>query len=252
MHGLQPKAMGRAVPEAPATGGATPGKREAAEVVGLRRLSVSLAELKNRSGSKEEPGAQERTFPLGLLACGSAMVMEPDQERLQQLRERVLGERAEVFRRSLTGEPPAKVTHMRVKSKPESKAPKAWPCVYPPRKRQWLFQQMEKIEEGMIPSKPQAMYASVAMPKGIYFQLMAEYMAVSPLAEAVPWPHPNLEQTSECFQRASCFASLDRLHGLWQVPMDEEGDEAFTMGTQEVLFSPRRVPQGVLNATPFI
>lgn len=62
-------------------------------------------------------------------------------EKLQQLRERVLGEMAEAFRRSLTGEPSAKVMHKRVESKNEARALKAWPCVYPPGKqRQWLFQ----------------------------------------------------------------------------------------------------------------
>lgn len=69
-------------------------------------------------------------------------------------------------------------------------------------------------------------------------------MALKQQAKAVPWPHPNLEQASECFQRASCFASLDRLQDFWQVPMDEEGDEVFTVVAQKVLFSPRRVPQG--------
>lgn len=31
--------------------------------------------------------------------------------------------------------------------------------------------------------------------------------------------------------------------------MDDVGEDAFTMVTQELLFSPRRIPQGVLNAT---
>lgn len=34
------------------------------------------------------------------------------------------------------------------------------------------------------------------------------------------------------------------------MPMDDEGEEGFTLVTHEGLYSPRRVPQGVLDATP--
>lgn len=48
----------------------------------------------------------------------------------------------------------------------------------------------------------------------------------------MPWLYPNLDKTSKCVKRASCLPSLNRLEGVWQVHMDKESDEAFTMVTQ--------------------
>lgn len=85
-------------------------------------------------------------------------------------------------------------------------------------------------------TNPQAVFASVAMPvpKGGSFRLVGGYRAVNQQLEAVPWSHPNLAQAVEYLTRpGSCFATLDLLQGFWQMPMDDNGEGAFAMVTQE-------------------
>ena len=48
---------------------------------------------------------------------------------------------------------------------------------------------------------------------------------------------------------ARFFGKLDILQGHWQMPLAEEAREIYTITTPLGLFTPTRVPQGVLNAT---
>ena len=48
---------------------------------------------------------------------------------------------------------------------------------------------------------------------------------------------------------ARFFGKLDLLQGYWQMPLAEEARDIFTITTPVCLFTPTRVPQGVLNAT---
>lgn len=86
---------------------------------------------------------------------------------------------------------------MCVNWKPEAQASKARPRVYPPEKRRRLSQHMKQMEKAeKVYSNPQVVDASVtvAIRKGIYFRLVAEYRVVYIQVEANPWPYPNLEQ----------------------------------------------------------
>ena len=47
------------------------------------------------------------------------------------------------------------------------------------------------------------------------------------------------------------FGKLDLLQGYWQLPFAEEAREIFTITTPLGLFTPIRVPQGVVNATAY-
>ena len=61
---------------------------------------------------------------------------------------------------------------------------------------------------------------------------------------------PNLEDEASLFAGATAWCTLDMLHGYYrQVPLSEDTQGMFTMVTLEGLFTPRRVPPGVLNAT---
>ena len=50
---------------------------------------------------------------------------------------------------------------------------------------------------------------------------------------------------------ARSFGKLDLLQGYWQMPLAEEAREIFTITTPLGLFTPTRVPEGVLNATAY-
>ena len=51
---------------------------------------------------------------------------------------------------------------------------------------------------------------------------------------------------------ARFFGMLDILPGYWQMPLAEEAREISTITTPLGLFTPTRVPQGVLNATAYL
>ena len=50
---------------------------------------------------------------------------------------------------------------------------------------------------------------------------------------------------------ARFFGKLDPLQGYWQMPLAQEAREIFTIITPLDLFTPTRIPQGVLNATAY-
>ncbi|CAN0012806.1 unnamed protein product [Sphacelaria rigidula] len=62
---------------------------------------------------------------------------------------------------------------------------------------------------------------------------------------------PNQESDMRDLLSARFFGELDLLQGYWQMPLAEEAQEIFTITTPLSLFTPKRVPQGVLNATVY-
>ena len=67
--------------------------------------------------------------------------------------------------------------------------------------------------------------------------------------EKVPGVMPNQEAEMADLEGATCFGKHEMLEGYWQIPLAAEAQEVFTIATPEGLFTPTRVPQGVLNAT---
>lgn len=51
--------------------------------------------------------------------------------------------------------------------------------------------------------------------------------------------------------QATCYGSLDMLQGYWQMPLAQDSQEFFTIAGPGGLYTPTRVPQGVLNATSY-
>ena len=92
----------------------------------------------------------------------------------------------------------------------------------------------------------------MAIPKGKdNYRLVSDYRAVNNMIEPAAYPMPNLERMAKQFSGARAFCTLDLLQGYWQAPLDPDAQELFTMVTKEGLFTPTRVPQGVLNATTY-
>ena len=64
-------------------------------------------------------------------------------------------------------------------------------------------------------------------------------------------PTPNLEHKASLFAGATAWCTLDMLQDYWQVPLIDDAQEMLNMVTPEELFTPRRVPPWVLNATGY-
>lgn len=62
---------------------------------------------------------------------------------------------------------------------------------------------------------------------------------------------PNQEVSMPKLSAARFYGSLDMLQGYWQLPLSPEVQDIFTIATPDGLYTPTRVPQGLLNATLF-
>ena len=175
-----------------------------------------------------------------------------------ELEEIVLGECFDAFRRALTGETPASVAPMRVtlKQGTDLSQVKTKPRVHPPEKSAWLKEHFELLcETRMVYPNPQAICASVAMafPKGPGkgYHLVADFPPINDQCELMPGPMRNPEIEDEKYAGAVAFCTIDCLQDYWQCPLAEEAREYFTFVTEDGLFTPTRVPQGVMNATSY-
>ena len=251
----------------PASGVETPA------YLGNRRVSLSVEAFQEVGGqvAEERDEAVER-----LVERGPEMFMEPAEEesaRKVALEEGVtdavaaglsvsnaerlrgiLHRRVNAFRRALRGDSPARVEPMRVPLKPGASAVKAAPRRYTPVKSTWLAACMTALLAfGLVVRNLQAVWASPAMavPKKDSFRLVSDYKAVNEQVEKSPGVMPNQESDMTDLLSARFFGKLDLLQGYWQMPLAEEAREIFTITTPEGLFTPTRVPQGVLNATAY-
>ena len=98
----------------------------------------------------------------------------------------------------------------------------------------------------------QAVWASAAMakPKKGGFRLVSYNRAVNKKIEKVPGVVPNQEAEMAALRGATCFGKLD-MQGYWQLSLEAESQEVFTIATPTSLFTPTRVPQAVLQATAY-
>ena len=101
--------------------------------------------------------------------------------------------------------------------------------------------------ERMIYLNLQATFASVAMAlqKGNAYQMVADIYAAKGQVEKGPRPHTRLEEVQVSFEGTIYWVSIDLLQGYWQTPLHEDAQNVITMVTQDGLFTPKWVPQGV-------
>ena len=128
------------------------------------------------------------------------------------------------------------------------------PRRYDPRKSSWLASCMGALLAlGLVYRNLQAVWSSPAMaiPKKDTFRLVSDYAAVNDQVEKSQGVMPNQESDVLDLLSAKCFGKIDLLQGYWQIPLAEDAQEIFTITTPFGMFTPTRVPQGVLNATSY-
>ncbi|CAM9853139.1 unnamed protein product, partial [Discosporangium mesarthrocarpum] len=156
---------------------------------------------------------------------------------------KVISRRTSVFRLSLGRDPPAKVEPVRVVLEAGAAPVKATPRDYKPEHRSWLSGLWLSWSSSAMP---------VPKPGSRGYRLVADYRAVNSRTKRNPFPMPNMEPMMAAITGAGCFPKLDLFKGYWQFPLSGPGQEIYTLVTSEGLYSPMRVPQGVLTATaPF-
>ena len=80
---------------------------------------------------------------------------------------------------------------------------------------------------------------------------MSDFRAANQRVEKVPGVMPNQKASMAKLSEAQFHGSLDLLQGYWQCPLASEAKEIFTIATPGGLYTPTRVPQGILNATSY-
>ena len=129
--------------------------------------------------------------------------------------------------------------------------------VYLPEKNAWLKEYFELLcDTEVVDPNPKAICARVAMalPKGTGkgYRLVADFCSINGQYELVPGPMRNPEIEDEKCAGAVAFGTMDCLQGYWQCPLAGEAREYFTFVTGDSLFTPTRVPQGVMIATWYV
>ena len=194
----------------------------------------------------EERGARDRALENFVQQAEQSGLSADGACRLRDILSRCV----DALRRALRGDLPASVEPMRVHLKPEEQSVKARPRRYDPVKTGWLASCIAALVAfGLLVRNIQALSASPAMavPKRDTFRLVSDYQAVNSQVEQSPGVMPNQEDMRELLG-AKCFGKLDLLQGYWQMSLAPEAQEVFIV-TPDGLFTPTRVPQGVLNAT---
>ena len=80
---------------------------------------------------------------------------------------------------------------------------------------------------------------------------MSDFRAANQRVEKVPGVMPNQEASMAKLSEAEFYGSLDLLQGYYQCPLAPEAHEIITIATPGGLYTPTRVPQGILNATSY-
>ena len=80
---------------------------------------------------------------------------------------------------------------------------------------------------------------------------MSDYKTVNEQVEKSPGVMLNQAADMVDLLGGRFFGKLDLLQGYWQMPLAAEARETFTITTPLGVFTPTRVPRGVLNATAY-
>lgn len=90
--------------------------------------------------------------------------------------------------------------------------------------------------------------AAMAVPKKGGYCLVSDYRTVKQV-EKVSVTMPNQDTTMGKLRGTKYFEKFHMLQGYWQCPPAKEVQEIFTTTTPTGKYTPRRGPQGVLDAT---
>ena len=174
-----------------------------------------------------------------------------------RLHDLFLGPLFDGFRRSLSGDPLARVEPLQVKLKVDADLSRveARSRVYSPAaKTAWLDEQFAQLADaGMVYENPQAICSNPAraVSKGNGYRLVGDFKAFNQQNEPVAAPPMFLEEQASAFAGAALFMTVDLNQGYCQMPLAANSQELFKFVTQKVIYTPTQMPQGVTNATSY-
>ncbi len=161
----------------------------------------------------------------------------------------------DIWRVRLGRDPPAKVTPMHLKFKPDSKPVRCKARRYPELHQDFLHEHTSSLEQnGLIYRNPHSRYASACLvieKKNVErrgYRLTVDVKDVNAQIDRSIWPMPHLDIILGYLRNAQIFILLDAFKGYWQFPLHADSQEACSFMTHEAVFTPRRIIQGICDA----
>ena len=171
----------------------------------------------------------------------------------------IVNEYKDVFDLSLADREPAKVPPLKVKLKSDAVPQKAKSRKYPPIKSDFLCEWYHTLcQNGLMYENFESRWASCALPvrknpeesdlSKAEFRATGDYRQVNKQCESIAYTMPNVPLVLNKVKGSKCFFWFDLLKGYWQLPLHEDSQEILSIITDISVFTPKRVPQGFINA----
>lgn len=160
------------------------------------------------------------------------------------------------FRLQIGCDPPVKVTPLKVRLKPDAQPVKCSARRLSPLHANHVAKHIkELVDAGYLRRNNRSRHASpprvVAKSTPGEFRMTIDLRAQNQNTIPMPWPMPVLEAVLAFLAAARCFFNLDADKRFWQLPLDEETQELYTIMTTFGMFSPTRVLMGQTDAVAF-
>ncbi|GMF50263.1 unnamed protein product [Phytophthora fragariaefolia] len=206
------------------------------------------------SPSLEEETTRAVQEALGLKLKEAAANGLPSYEG-EQLRD-LLFRYVDVFRLSFGNYPPVRVPPLQVRLKEGARAVKDKARRYPPDHKRYLKQHIQElVRHGLVVENHRSRWASapriVVKKQPGEFRMIVDTRAVNALTEPMPWPMPDMESDLAMVEESDSYFTIDRWRGYWQLPLDEDSQELYTIMTHRGMFTPTRVLMGCTDAVGF-
>ena len=191
-------------------------------------------------GPEDDPLRQDNEVPAGedepaetmrqLLARFDEAVAQGLPRELHDELRSLLQEFADVFRTKLGADPPVSVPPMRIVLKDGARPVRVRLRRYSPPQAAFLRKKTDELLAlGLVRRNNSSQWACapliVPKPVSEKFRFTVDLRSVNKQTVPHPWPMPHLETALAELSGASCFASIDRCHGYWRMPLDESSQE---------------------------
>uniref|UniRef100_H3GWP3 Reverse transcriptase domain-containing protein n=1 Tax=Phytophthora ramorum TaxID=164328 RepID=H3GWP3_PHYRM len=196
----------------------------------------------------------------GVQAVSAAKVQEAREaglpsdcvETLQQLLVRY----CDIFRLAFGNDPPIKVPPLKIRLKQGARPVKAKARRYPPLHREYLEKHLnELLDHGLVYINHRSRWASapriVAKKQPGEYRMTVDTRAINVLTDPMLWPMTDLEADLASAEGSEDYFTLDWWRGYWQLPLDEESQELFTIITHRGMVTPTRVLMGSSDSVAY-
>jgi hypothetical protein len=181
-------------------------------------------------------------------------------ECVEELRMEVMGPLFQLFRTTISNDPPADVPPMTAEFLPSVESVRLPPRRYTPIESQFMKFITSKLEAfGLVRRTSGATVVSPAYPvrkPGVppdapiedLFRLVVNLKGVNKHTKRRYYPATRLDRVTTFLSGFKCAAHFDLISFFWQLLVDPEIRAYFTFATDEGTFEPSRVPQGFINS----